>query len=216
MNPVPQAGVLLSANGSLKGTAPAIFDGNRKNTKQFTQEFTLYCIINQETSTMQNAYTQTALVLSFLRGLAINDWALQQMEKLYWKCNGDILNGVPPTYRTDDEQLLVKFSRAFHVAFTDTTLEQRAYRELANYTMGSSTINKYIVRFEHLLQKAGWDRTLRGSLFQFKRGLKWKIHLRILQKEPMPNEMLDAWEEAAHKEVERQAFIDASLGPREF
>src|SRR5216683_2107602 len=30
------------ANGSLKGTAPTIFDGNRKNTKQFTQEFTIY------------------------------------------------------------------------------------------------------------------------------------------------------------------------------
>jgi len=28
--------------------------------------------------------------------------------------------------------------------------------------------------------------------------------------------MLDDWEEAAWKEVKRQAFIDASLGPREF
>jgi hypothetical protein len=32
----------------------------------------------------------------------------------------------------------------------------------------------------------------------------------------MPAETLDAWEEAARKEVERQAFIDASLGPWEF
>jgi len=29
-------------------------------------------------------------------------------------------------------------------------------------------------------------------------------------------ETLDDWEEAVRKEVERQAFIDASLGPREF
>jgi hypothetical protein len=36
----------LPANGSLKGTAPSIFDGNHKNTKQFIQEFTLYQIIN--------------------------------------------------------------------------------------------------------------------------------------------------------------------------
>jgi len=32
----------------------------------------------------------------------------------------------------------------------------------------------------------------------------------------MPAETLDAWKEAARKEVERQAFIDASLGPWEF
>ena len=41
--PAPQAGPQsTSANGSLKGTVPTIFDGNRKNTKQFTQEFTIY------------------------------------------------------------------------------------------------------------------------------------------------------------------------------
>jgi hypothetical protein len=45
-NPVPQAGAPPSANGSLKGMALAIFDGNRKNTKQFIQEFTLYHMIN--------------------------------------------------------------------------------------------------------------------------------------------------------------------------
>jgi len=82
--------------------------------------------------------------------------------------------------------------------------------------METSTINEYVAHFEHLLQKAGWDRTSRGSLFQFKRRLDRRIHLQILQKEPMPTETLDAWEEAARKEVERQAFINASLGPREF
>ena len=126
---------------------------------------------------MRNAYTQTALALLFLRGLAINDWALQQTEKLYWKCNGDILNGVPLTYQTDDEQLWVEFSWEFCRVFANTASEQWAYGKLANYTMGSSTINEYIAHFKHLLQKAGWDRTSRGSLFQFKRGLKWQIHL---------------------------------------
>jgi len=32
----------------------------------------------------------------------------------------------------------------------------------------------------------------------------------------MPAENLDEWEEAARKEVEQQAFINASLGPQEF
>ena len=55
----------------------------------------------------------------------------------------------------------------------------------------------------------------RGSLFQFKRGLERKIHLRILQRDPIPAETLDAWEEAVCREVEHQAFIDTSLGPKE-
>jgi hypothetical protein len=38
--------MLLPMNGSLKGTAPAIFGGNRKNMMKFTQELMLYCIIN--------------------------------------------------------------------------------------------------------------------------------------------------------------------------
>jgi len=74
--------------------------------------------------------------------------------------------------------------------------EQCAYGELVNCVMGSKTINEYIAHFEHLLQKAGWDCTSRGSLFQFKKGLDQQIHLKILQKEPMPAKTLEVWEEA--------------------
>jgi len=97
------------ANGSLKGTAPTIFDGNRKNTKQFTQEFTIYRMINQDSLTMQNAYIHTVLALSFMRGSAINDWALQQTESLYTKCNGDPMNSIAPMYQMDDECIWVEF-----------------------------------------------------------------------------------------------------------
>ena len=126
------------------------------------------------------------------------------------------MNGIAPMYRTDDEHIWVEFGWEFWRAFADTVLEQHAYSKLASYTMGTSTIDEYIAHFEHLLQKAGWDCTSRGSLFQFKCGLDRRIHLWILQKEPMPTETLDAWEEAVRKEVECQVFIDASLGPREF
>jgi hypothetical protein len=37
-------------------------------------------MINQDSPTMRNAYTQVTLALSFMRGAAINDWVLQQME----------------------------------------------------------------------------------------------------------------------------------------
>jgi len=167
------------------------FDGNWKHMKQFTQEFTLYKMINQDSPTMRNAYTQVTLALSFMRGAAINDWVLQQMEWLYLKCNGDLANGVASTHQMDDECLWLDFGQDFRHAFADTASEQRAYSELVNYTMGNKTINEYIAQFEHLLQQAGWDRTSRGSLFQFKKGLDRKIHLKVLQQEPMPTKDLD-------------------------
>jgi hypothetical protein len=123
--------------------------------KQFTQEFTIYQMINQDSPTMWNVYTCTALFLSFMRGPAINDWALQQTEGLYTKCNGDPLNGIAPMYQMDDEQIWVEFSHEFRHAFADTASEQCAYGELASYTMGGSTIDEYVAHFKHLLQKAG-------------------------------------------------------------
>ena len=68
---------------------------------------------------MKNAYTQTTLALSFMRGPAINDWVLQQTERLYMKCNGDILNGIAPTYCTNNKQLWVEFSQEFGHTFTN-------------------------------------------------------------------------------------------------
>src|SRR6267154_831721 len=52
-------------------------------------------MINQDSPTMRNTYTRTALALLFMRGSTINDWVLQQTEKLYLKCNGDLVNGWP-------------------------------------------------------------------------------------------------------------------------
>ncbi len=112
--PVPQVGQPLAfMDGGLKGTVPANFDGNRKNTKQFTQEFSLYRMINQDSTTMRNPYTRVVLALLFMRGPAINNWVLQQMERLYVRCNGDLANGLAPTHQTYDERLWVEFGRNF-------------------------------------------------------------------------------------------------------
>jgi hypothetical protein len=109
---VPQANPTLSTkqplllgNGSLKGIMPAIFDRNRKNIRQFTQEFILYRMINQDMLTMKNMYTWTALALFFIRGPAINNWVQQQTDKLYLKCNGNILNGFALIYHTNNKCL---------------------------------------------------------------------------------------------------------------
>ena len=93
-----------------------------------------------------------------MRGTAINDWVLQQTERLFTKCNGDPDNRIMLAYHMDDECLWMEFSHDFSRVFTDTASKQHAYRELASCMMVNKTINEYIAHFEHLLQKAGWDR----------------------------------------------------------
>lgn len=83
-------------------------------------------------------------MLSFMQGAAINDWVLQQTERLYLKCNGNLANGIPLTYHTDDEWRRIKFGRDFKRAFADMASKQRAYGELAKFTIGNKSINKYI------------------------------------------------------------------------
>jgi hypothetical protein len=95
-------------------------------------------------------------------------------------------------HRINNKRLWVEFGCDFQCAFMDTVLEQRVYGKPANYTMGNKSIDEYITQFEHLLQKAGWDCTSRGSLFQFKHSLDHHIHLKVLQKVLMPAEALDA------------------------
>jgi len=124
-------------NGGLKEMTLAIFDSNRKHTKQFTQEFTLYRMVNQDSPTICNTYTQTVLALSFMQGPTINNWVLQQIERLYVKCNRDTINRIVLTYQTDDKWLWMDFSLNFHYTFTNTTSEQCAYGELANCFIGS-------------------------------------------------------------------------------
>ena len=112
-------------------------------------------MINQDSPMIRNTYVQTALALLFMRGPAINNWVLQQTERLYLKCNGDVSNRVTLMYQIDNERVWMEFGYEFQHAFTDTALEQHAYRELANYTIGNKMIDEYITQFEHLLQKAG-------------------------------------------------------------
>lgn len=108
-------------------------------------------MINQESVVMRNTYIRTALVLSFMQGLAINDWVLQQTKRLFLRCNRDVTNGIGPIHHTHDERLWFNFGQDFCHVFMDTALEQWAYGKLTNYVMKNQSINKYILWFKHLL-----------------------------------------------------------------
>ena len=75
--PAQQAGALPGANEAMKGHAPEIFDGQRKNAAKFMREFRLWKICNIWNKAMINPFQRIALALSYMKGPKVDDWVLQ-------------------------------------------------------------------------------------------------------------------------------------------
>ena len=105
--PAQQAGVLPCASRAMKGHAPEIFDGQRRNAAKFMHEFGLWKICNVWNEAIINPFQRIALVLSYMRGPKVDDWVLQQGDRLTIHVQGNMLVNpmIPPTHRDDDETL---------------------------------------------------------------------------------------------------------------
>ena len=199
----------------MKGHAPEIFDGQRKNAAKFMREFGLWKICNVRNEAMINPFQRIALALSYMKGPKVDDWVLQQGDNLTIRVQGNTLVNpmIPPTHRDDDETLWREFVADFTRAFTDTASSEQAYAALTDLQMKGEEIDDYIATFESLIVKAGWERAAQGSLEMFKQGLTPGIHYRILNRNPVPR-TIDDWYAAAREEVTRRQMIRASMGPR--
>ena len=213
--PAQQAGALPGANGAMKGHAPKIFDGQRKNAAKFMREFGLWKICNVQNEAMINPFQRIALALSYMKGPKVDDWVLQQGDNLTVRVQGNTLVNpmIPPTHRDDDETLWREFVADFTRVFTDTASSEQVYAALTDLQMKGEDIDDYIATFESLIVKVGWERAAQGSLEMFKQGLTPGIHYRILNRNPVPR-TIDDWYAAAREEVTRRQMIRASMGPR--
>jgi len=163
---------------------------------------------------MLNPFERVALALSYMKGAKVDDWVSQQWDKISTKVQGDqgANPPIPPKRLDTDEQLWTDFVSDFERTFVDTASAEQAYAELTKLEMKVDEVDEYITKFEHLMTKAGWERSTRGSLEMFKQGLRKDSHLTILQRDPIAG-TLDEWQQAARREVQRQKLIVASLGP---
>ena len=191
-------GPLPAANGALRGHPPEIFNGQQKNTQKFMKEFTLWKMCNLQNEAMTNPFQRIALALSYIKGPRVDDWVAKTSDNTIRKVFGDpqAIPPIAPIYADNDENLWNEFVNNFTQAFADTAMAEQAYTDLSKLEMKGDEINKYIATFEHLLARAGWDRTAHGSIEMFKQGLQKGIHAGILQKDPLPIG-IDQWQAAA-------------------
>ena len=210
-----KVGVVPMAHESMIGHPPEIFDGQRKNASKFMTEFRLWEIINSQNGSIVNPLQRVALALSYMEGAMIEDWVSQQLDEMLIKVQGnqEVNPPIPSMHLDTDERLWTDFVSDFKRAFTDMASADQTYAELTKLVMNGDEVDEHIIKFEHLMKKAGWERSSQGSLELFKQGLRVDFHWEILQKDSIPR-TLDEWQEAARGEVRRRISIVASLGPR--
>jgi hypothetical protein len=70
-----------SSNG-LKGTAPAVFTGDRSRSESFWNEFRRYRLLNQNNESISIPFFRVLMALSYIKGPMVEDWVNAQDEEL--------------------------------------------------------------------------------------------------------------------------------------
>jgi hypothetical protein len=102
-----------------------------------------------------------------------------------------------------------EFRGDFKDTFTDSTAQQDAQTALKNHKMVGDDLDTYIVRFEELAEKAGWEVDALGTVEQFRMGLKLPLQRECFRHEPCPRTYLD-WKETARIENARYALMKSA------
>jgi len=62
--------------GKLVGEMPSIYDGDRKNTQLFINQWELYWGVNNDNPLMINPYQRAMFFLTYIKGNHINEWVV--------------------------------------------------------------------------------------------------------------------------------------------
>jgi hypothetical protein len=140
------------AMGKLNGNTPTVFAGDRDKSKKFMREFDLYWKMNDNHPVMTSPFKCVIAALAFIQGPMVNDWVQDQLTTLKQK----LTRVNPPPLQRTSESLWTEWKAAFNTAFTDTTQQQTAYRQLHELCMKGTDLDTFVPRFKHLATKAGF------------------------------------------------------------
>jgi hypothetical protein len=199
-----------SSNG-LKGTAPAVFNGDRSRSESFWNEFRRYRLLNRNNDSISIPFFRVLTALSYIKGPLVEDWVNA--------CDIELEKRTDPTkpgsVRENDEVLWTEFETAFKAAWTDTAKVQSAYSQLMKLQMKELDIDTYNATFARLANAAGWEEDAKGTIDRYRSGLREAIQRRIINRDTMPDTMVE-WQTAARKEVSKIKELQSSglVGPR--
>jgi hypothetical protein len=158
-----------SSNG-LKGTAPAVFTGDRSRSESFWNEFRRYRLLNRNNESISIPFFRMLTALSYIKGPLVEDWVNTQDEELE-QCTDSTK---PGSVREKTKILWNKFEASFKAAWTDTTKVQSAYSQLMKLQMKDLDIDTYNATFARLANAAGWEADAKGTIDRYRSGSSGK------------------------------------------
>jgi len=159
-----------ATKGSLKGSPPTKFNGDRKMAKKFLNDFKTYKFLNRKNETMKVPGNCIALALTFIKGEHVQDWAHEMMKNM----EDRLKSTLNPMLETN-EYHWDYFEDAFRDAFTDTSEREDADNKLQNLHMKEGNLDQYIAEFNRLANLAERNDKMRGLIPLFRQGLPYRL-----------------------------------------
>jgi len=148
-----------------------IFTGERGTVELFLQTFNYFRNNNHHDDVMRNPFKRSNLLLTYMKGPKVQQWATRKGEEHTIAILGDPANNVAPTNNVDDKQLWTQLTLDLRTAYLEYHGAEGAYRVIKNLRQKAGYADDYIVQFENLLSKAGWGHDQHETISAFKEGL---------------------------------------------
>jgi hypothetical protein len=162
-------------------------------------------MLNYDAEIMRQPFTRATLYLSFIKGPAVHEWNMLQVNWLMTRTQ----TGALPT----EEFLYDTIEAAFQSAFTDTMSVQRAKAEFQLISMERGDLNGYTSKFERLARLTGYDLNSSLVLDRFGSKLIPGLYAAIVNGPDEPVTWTD-WVRAAQKYQQKYLLVQANLGDR--
>jgi len=158
----------------LVGEPPTIYNGDRKKTTLFINEWELYWAVNNDNTLMINPYRQAMFFLTYIKGSRVNEWVMAVNRWLARQIQGGIA--------ANDERLWNEVASSFTRRFADSLAKENAQAILrAGVKMKGEDIDTYIVEIEELIRLAEYRFDVPQTIETFTDRLPTGLYQKILE-----------------------------------
>jgi len=106
---------------------PMIFTGERGTVELFLQTFNYFRNANHHNDVMRNPFERANLLLTYMKGPKVQQWATRKGEELTLAVLGDPANNVAPINNADDEQLWTRLTLDLRNVYSEYHGAEGAY-----------------------------------------------------------------------------------------
>jgi len=188
--------------GKLVGEPPTIYNGDRKKTTLFINEWELYWAVNNDNALMINPYRRAMFFLTYIKGARVNEWVMVVNRWLAQQIQGGINNA--------DKRLWNEVAASFTRRFADSLAKENAQSILrARVKMKGEDIDTYIVEIEELIRLAEYRFDVPQTIETFTDGLPTGLYQKVLELDrPIT---YDQWKQAAINHQQDYIHMKARL-----